>query len=231
MKNLKSDVKGSVSLFFIIITTVVFAFNAILIDYARILAAKEQTEYAIQTSARSTLANFDNTLVEKYGLFGMKESDLATFETVLRKNLESSELDDDAFNFVNINVENVSSDLSRDLADVELFKHQVLEDMKYKAPIEIIEEVVEKIMKSSRAAREASVFIDIASEISDLFDEREELLKEVFNLVDETEEELKTLHDEFTKNGSSDFVDIKYFTDIPKKFNDYEDLLEKLDDV
>ena len=231
IRNIKSDIRGSVSLFFIIITAVIFAFNAILIDYARILAAKQQTEYAIQTAARSTLANFDNTLVEKYGLFGMKDSSLSTFETVLKKNLEASELDDDAFNFVNINVEDVSGDLSRDLANVDLFKHQVLEDMKYKAPIEIIEEVVEKILKSSKAVKEASVFIDIASEISDLFDEREELLKEVFNLVDETEEELKTLHNEFTKNGSSDFVDIKYFTDIPKKFNDYEDLLEKLDDV
>lgn len=231
IKNIKSDVRGSVSLFFIIITAVVFAFNAILIDYARILAAKEQSEYAIQTAARSTLANFDNTLVEKYGLFGMSDSGLSTFETVLRKNLDASELDDDAFNFVNINVDDVSGDLSRDLADVELFKHQVLEDMKYKAPIEIIEEVVEKILKSSKAVKEASVFIDIASEISDLFDEREELVKDVFKLLDETEEELKTLHDEFTKNGNGKLVEIKYYTDIPKKFEDYEDILEELKDA
>ncbi len=231
IKKFKSDIKGSVSLFFIIITAVVFAFNAILIDYARILAAKQQTEYAIQTAARSTLANFDDTLVKKYGLFGVSESGFATFETVLRKNLESSELDDDAFNFVNINVENVSGDLTRDLADIELFKHQVLEDMKYKAPIEIIEEVVEKILKSSKAVKEASIFIEIASEINELFQEREELLKEIFKLIDETEEELKTLHNEFTKKGSSEFVAIKYFTDIPKKFKEYEDLLKDLEDV
>src|SRR5699024_3793560 len=103
--------------------------------------------------------------------------------------------------------------------------------MTYNASIEIIEEVVEKIMKSSRAAREASVFIDIASEISDLFDEREELLKEVFELVDETNEELSTLHDEFTKDGSNEFLKIQYFTDIPKKFEEYEDVLKDLDDV
>src|SRR5690625_5876661 len=161
----------------------------------------------------------------------MKDSSLSTFETVLKKNLESSELEDDSYNIVNINVEDVSGDLSRYLANVELFKQQILEDMKYKAPIEIIEEVVVKILKSSKAVKEASVFIDIASEISDLFDEREELVKDVFKLLDETEEELKTLHDEFTKNGNGKLVEIKYYTDIPKKFEDYEDILEELKDA
>ncbi|NLJ19346.1 MAG: hypothetical protein GX355_10870, partial [Globicatella sulfidifaciens] len=47
---IKQDPKGSVSLFFILITAVVFAFNAVLIDYARILAVEQQTEYALQSA-------------------------------------------------------------------------------------------------------------------------------------------------------------------------------------
>ncbi|WP_054859767.1 hypothetical protein [Gracilibacillus sp. JCM 18860] len=131
---LKHDTKGAVTIFFVLIVAAVFFFHAVLIDYARILAAEQQSEYAVQSAARSALAGYDNDLRE-YGLFGIDGAAYESeFEDIVKTNLEPTS-NDEAFTFIDPKLESASVEFSRPLADPDILEHQILEEMKYKAPV------------------------------------------------------------------------------------------------
>src|SRR5699024_2591781 len=118
---LKHDTKGAVSIFFVLIIAAVFFFHAVLIDYARILAVEQQSEYALQSSVRSALAGYDNDLRE-YGLFGIDDSThKANFEEIVKANMEPTS-NPDAFTFIDPKIENVSVDFSRPLANPKILE-------------------------------------------------------------------------------------------------------------
>ncbi|WP_017471234.1 DUF5702 domain-containing protein [Amphibacillus jilinensis] len=235
----KQDPKGSVSLFFILITAIVFAFNAILIDYARILAVEQQTEYALQSAVRSALAGHSSELRE-YGLFGIEESDAqAIFNEVLQANLEV-EADDQYFNYIQPSLDDFSLSASRPLADVNVLEHQILEEMKYKAPVEISTHLIDNFSFLAEAMQSASEFIDIAEKVQQPFEDREELLdksEDFLNGGDKREqginERLETFKNSMHATDYSQYPEVNNFSDIVYHFETYldaPDRIERLED-
>ncbi|WP_078553038.1 DUF5702 domain-containing protein [Bacillus alkalicellulosilyticus] len=227
---IRTDIKGSVSIFFILIVAAVFLFNAVLIDYARILAADKQTEYAIQSAVRSALASYDNDLRE-FGLFGVDESSVSDFENVLKMNLEPPE--DSGFNFIDPKVESVDVDFSRALAHPEIIQHQILEEMKYKAPVEIVKEIMEKFTFVSSAMKETSVFIESVEAIKDDFESREEKLDTAKSKLLIAKQKVKDgLERTLDMPGQSSFPDVWDFDDIVNHYNKYkQDVPKEIQDL
>jgi hypothetical protein len=142
MKKFWKNKKGTVSLFLLIMLTAIFFFNAVLIDYARILAAHLQAERALGAANRSILSVYDRELQEKYGIYGTNIFKDANLNTMLKNVVDRNVTvpSGGKSDFLNMKVEgtefNGKEDPALSLADRNVFTMQVLDDMKYKGPLE-----------------------------------------------------------------------------------------------
>lgn len=231
IQKLWAERKGSVSIFFIIITLVVFIFHAILIDVARIMAAEQQTEYALQSAVRSTLAAFDSDLQTNYGLFGIKKENVDFFDDLLIENLQApAEQQEGFFDLLNIKVEDTSLEYDRYIVDPEILKHQILEEMKYKAPVEIVKELLQKFTFVSETMKETSKFIDVASDINDDFKKREKLLDEIEELLEKNKKRLEKLEKQLSDQRSSKiYPEYENVTDIITFLSDLSKMTEDIE--
>lgn len=168
--------EGSVSIFLIMVLAFVFLFTAVLIDYARIAAFNVQEERLARTSVRSVMSSYDIELREKYGLFAFGESDGdMLLSQVLNDNMHKSGRSD-AFNLVPFALESSSLEWSRPLGSYDVVSRQILEEMKYKAPIDFALELAGKFKPISGVMAEASRATELLSKLQPLYDEREEAL-------------------------------------------------------
>ncbi|WP_284139667.1 MULTISPECIES: DUF5702 domain-containing protein [unclassified Virgibacillus] len=222
------DERGAVSIYLIIVTLLLFLFNAVLIDYARIIIAERQTEEAAKTALRSTLSSYNSELQNR-GLFafsGDQAEANSIFKEVFRKNLETGK---DSFNFLGLQPveDELSLDLNmeRSLANKDILKYQILEEMKYKAPIEVGEALIRDFLTVAEHVEEASDYAKIAKKVNKKAKEREELLDEVETLLTDAKALLEKMEGNIQHNTSSSYPEVTNISDILQWHNKYiEDL-------
>jgi hypothetical protein len=165
--------EGSVSLYLIAITAAVFLFMAVLIDYARIAAFERHAETSAYAAARSMLSAYDEILYTRYGLFGRGGTDGAAIaERVLESNAAAGGMDG-AFKLLSVRVEDVHVQTEEMLGQHAIMKRQILEEMKYKAPIDLSIEVAGKFRSLSGTMDEATRTVNQLEEIRKLYDIRQ----------------------------------------------------------
>ncbi len=235
MKRILPSEKGSVSIFLIIITAAIFFFNAVLIDFARVTAAKKQTEQAVRAAVRSVLSAYDIELKEMYGLYGVNEEDISSiYEEVLDKNLTTSP---GYFQFVDVNLENtmisysdedieITASEHEDIIDPlpnglwnhAIFERQMKEEMKYKAPINLTIDVVNKLSKLSFSLEQGSKVTNTLESISNDYDDRWKKIKQAEK---EQEKGTKIINE---KNPDT-------LLSIPAGYNQYISNIKNLDSL
>lgn len=168
--------EGSVSIFLIMVLAFVFLFTAVLIDYARIAAANVQQERLARAAVRSVMSSYDITLRENYGLFtfGGDDGD-QLLSGVLNDNLYESGRGD-AFNLLPVKLDTSSLTWSRPVGSYDIFRRQITEEMKYKAPIDFTLELAGKFKPLSAAMGEASRSTKVLGKLQPLYDAREAAL-------------------------------------------------------
>jgi archaellum component FlaC len=183
---------GAVSLYLIMILVPIFLFCALLIDFARIKVAEKEAESAVKTGVRSVLSAFSLPL-HSYGLFGLvqeQEDSKAVFLNTLNGNL-SGTIQANHFRFIDhrLEVENSSITSMYTLANHTVFKKQILEEMKYRAPMIYSLELIDKFKKTglSTAISQAQMFSKNAVSVDKALEVRDEAL-------DEAWEEWKSIH-------------------------------------
>ncbi|WP_160644235.1 DUF5702 domain-containing protein [Chengkuizengella marina] len=174
---LKSN-SGSVSIYFMIIFIGIFMFNTVLIDFARIKIADLQSEKIIRSSIRSILSSYDGRL-QTYGLytFTSEEDALKIFQEVYEENLSYSKLENTIqLSSLVLNSFEISGIDS--LANEDIFQRQILEEMKYRAPIEFVLSVLEPFQQEglSDDLKGTSTFSKQAGDIEKLIIDREKNL-------------------------------------------------------
>ncbi|MCJ7840230.1 DUF5702 domain-containing protein [Lederbergia sp. NSJ-179] len=224
------DENGAVSIYAIIITLLLFIFNAVLIDFIRIMAAERETDTAMKTAIRSTMSAY-NQDVKGYGLFGFEggESEAKEiFDKVLRENLKQEE--GDYFSFIDTKLEddvNIIVSDRRMLSNKTTFEYQVLEEMKYSAPMEIGKTIIEGFLQVSKAMQEASTYVEIATSIQDDVEDREEKLDKIkskLEIAQQRSTELgKVVHSESTKK----FPTVANLQDLLKHLKKYQEIKER----
>ncbi|UVI31423.1 hypothetical protein [Paenibacillus spongiae] len=168
--------EGAVSIYLIVSTAAIFMFTSMLIDYARVAAFQKQVELAAQSGIRSSLSAFDGALYERYGLFGTGGSDRnEIFAHAAKNNWDARE--DDAFRVLNIRLDASHVNAYETLGRHDVFKRQVLEEMKYKAPIDFTLEVASKLAPMASAMKEASAAVEMLEQLRKLYDRREKHLQ------------------------------------------------------
>jgi len=171
---------GSVSIYFIVATASFFLLTSLLIDFARIAAFRKQAELSVKSGVRSVMSSFDPIVYAKYGLFIRGgESANEVFRTTLQGN--SADANDRAFAFLDTRWEQADVTESRPLASHDVFRRQVLEEMKYKAPIDLALEVASRFRGMSGTMKEAARTVDLLEKMRKAYDRREKALDEAFD--------------------------------------------------
>ncbi|WP_052087791.1 hypothetical protein [Paenibacillus wynnii] len=185
--------EGSVSVFLIMVLAFVFLFAAVLIDYARIAAANTQGERLARAAIRSVMSSYDIKLKEDYGLFAFGDSDgKQLLARVLSDNLRKSGRGDE-FNLLSLALESSSLEWGRPLGEYAIFRRQINEEMKYKAPIDFTLELAGKFKPVSAAMGEASRSIDLFSKLQPLYDKREDELDLMLERRSQAAESVKVM--------------------------------------
>lgn len=171
-----SGTEGSVSIFLIMTLAFVFLFTAVLIDYARIAAVSVQEERLARAAVRSVMSSYDIALREQYGLFAFGGRDgNQLLSGVLNDNLYESGRGD-AFNLLPIKLDSSTLTWSGPLGSYEVFRRGIMEEMKYKAPVDFALELAGKFKPLSAAMGEASRMAKMLGKLQPLYDEREAAL-------------------------------------------------------
>ncbi|MCV4233235.1 hypothetical protein OHJ21_18780 [Virgibacillus sp. LDC1] len=170
---------GSVSVFLIIALAAVFMFVAIFIDYSRIAAMKVQSERLTRAAVRSVMSSYDPQLQKEYGLYALGDTsgDLI-MGNVLNDSMNPGERSD-AFRLMAMELDSSGLELQRPLGTYDIFNRQIIEDMKYKAPIDFTLELVGKFKPLSQSMKEASNTVDVLKKLRKLYDKREAALDEM----------------------------------------------------
>lgn len=185
-----------------IILAAMFMFQAVLVDFIRIKIAERETEDAVKAGLRSTLSGFDREL-QKYGLFSLSlpaDQEKSLFNEVVGQNLSFNRNGtSDSFSFVDLTLEEDKSKLQHvySLANQQVLGRQILEDMKYKAPLEYTRNVMKKLTPAKENAQSAYNFMENTVKLEGLIAEREDELEEVFEQSFKLSSRMKDFHQKY----------------------------------
>ncbi|BBI32071.1 hypothetical protein [Cohnella abietis] len=173
---------GSVSIYFIAVTAAFILLTALLIDFARVAAFRKQAELSVKSGVRSVLSSYDPVIYKRYGLFirgGESANEL--FRETVEGNVAQLEKGG-AFPFLDTVWGATDVTESRPLANHEVFRRQILEDMKYKAPIDLTLELAERFRGVSGAMKEAASTVDLLEKMRKAYERREAALDDILAL-------------------------------------------------
>ncbi|WP_020617716.1 TadE/TadG family type IV pilus assembly protein [Paenibacillus daejeonensis] len=171
---------GSITVFFSLVMAGILLFTAVLMDFGRIAAADRKLEIAVQSGIRSVLSAYDEMLYSRYGLFARGGSDAdAILERVADRSLESPE---NGFQLLPMQREASHVNPSQVLGTYDVFRRQVLEEMKYKAPVDFTMDIISRFKPLSGAMKEATATVNLLEKMRKLYETREKALKEALTL-------------------------------------------------
>ena len=187
--------RGVITIYLLLILVVFFFFIGVLVDLSRVMAAKKGLERAANSSARSVLADF-NPELKNYGLYGLNKPEKAKddFDIYIKDNLGMNSVKSNRF----LDYQLVSSSVTvRDpLAEKAAMKWEILDEMKYKAPIELIENLVDAFRPLGKASEKFAKTDDLAK----LQEQRDKL-------IEQAKESLKEIRTSRNEPGNIPFIE------------------------
>ncbi|MDQ0060962.1 TadE/TadG family type IV pilus assembly protein [Paenibacillus harenae] len=178
---------GAVTVFAVIVLSSLLLFFAVLIDYARIGALHKHAEDTVRSGVRSVLSAYDAGLYERYGLFARGGTSGQTiFEQVVSANTEEkSGAGSSGFSIVDGKLETSELLMADVLGSHDIFVRQVLEEMKYKAPIDFTLELVAKFAPMAGEMKEAAATVNLLESMKRLYENREASLARVLAMQEQ----------------------------------------------
>lgn len=178
---------GAVTVFSVIVLSSLLLFFSLLIDYARIAAMHKLAEDAVRSGVRSVLSAYDSLLYERYGLFGRGGTEgQKLFSEVMAANAEDAAGSNrQGLKLARIKLETSKLHAASFLGSHIVFARQVLEEMKYKAPVDFTLELAARFAPMAGAMKEASVTISLLENMRKLYEKREGHLARVLQLQEQ----------------------------------------------
>ena len=185
---------GAISVFLCLILLPVLLFSGMTVDASRIFMAKVVVSDAGEMAMNAGLAQYNEELHDEYGLLVMDQSPEAMsgdLEKYFSDSLNGSELPDaedyqEILDLLESNFKALSVS-NTEIFQTEVEKQQILEYMKYRAPVCLTELVLEKInqLKDTKLMADAmEAEMDFVEDMEDCQDAFEEALKALDALND-----------------------------------------------
>lgn len=187
--------KGAISVFLAFVLTGVLSLAALIVETSRYQTAIQQLDEASINSALSVLAGYDTDLEKRFGLYGIdseKTSAEDIFSEYLHFNSENSTSATYSAGGISklYDITSTGAELKYDLANYQVLKRQILENQKYRAPLNMasevidIDEMIKELTKSLDKALGLENFLKICDAISDIA----EAFKKIYCLYKDVEQ-------------------------------------------
>ncbi|MBP7073063.1 MAG: hypothetical protein KBB40_06130 [Clostridia bacterium] len=164
--------KGAITVFLALIFMSLIIFAGTVIDIVRITAADRRVQSALNTSARSVLADYDSELMGSYGIYGVNAAEGNVKEDFYRYMSVNLKERHKNIKFIDISIdyEDIEIEGMENLLNHEAFKRQVQEYMKYRTVISATDSLIEqlqniKLNKGIEFAKSEKITRDKASEL------------------------------------------------------------------
>ncbi len=161
-----------------IVLVPIFLFQALFADLIRLQLAERENELALKAALRSVMSRYDRSLAA-YGLFGLKWAESGSvplYMNYLTRNLAGGE----GYRYLDLQLDRMNSGIEPvyTLANTDVLKRQIVQEMKLKAPVEFITEMLDKFQKTKadQAMSQAKLYGDSMRELEKLHWKREEAL-------------------------------------------------------
>lgn len=153
--------KGSITVFICIVLSVLIPLCCILTDIARYSMARKLTENALKLSVESVLAAYDRQIKEQYGLFALYPRDKQAIGNeiydLLSHNLNIDSAADGVSDLYDFKIRNIDVITFYNLSEPKVLKQQIAEFMKYRAPVQAVQEFYEKLKIMKGLMKEADM--------------------------------------------------------------------------
>ncbi len=153
--------RGGITVFICIILVVVILFTLVLIDFTRIKSAEGIAASALDIAAQSTIAGYHSELKEEYGLMALynnNHSDISEYiKESMTSNLNSNTIPSRQFQLFDFEVESVKVTLLNELSIHNVTREQIIEFMKYRAPVAFIERFISKLFHFGSITKETEL--------------------------------------------------------------------------
>lgn len=177
----------------------VFLLHALLIDVIRVRQAERETESAVRKGVRSAMSEFD-TALQAYGLFGVDAEAVdksGLFADMVGRNIAPSS----SFQDLGMRLEQGSWKLTAmsTLANQSVFRRQVVEEMKYRAPAEFALELAGKFKKSGIADSLSGTasFAENGEKLEQLLEKRDQALNAAWDKSQAIMDQALLLHETY----------------------------------
>lgn len=247
--------RGAISVFLVIIMLPMMLFSWIMIDMARVKLAHTRVVNATDITLNTALSNFDNIMKDMYGLFAMSQTSDELFEnleTYYTKNLMIAGLDEEdamAFSdniiyglmnmsassepeypytdFLKTEMGSFTWDVSPNasLANPEIMKDQIVNFMKYRAPLGIGMKLID-IIKSFKTVDEQAEVIENKTKYYETQSKLEEHLRNAWGYI----ERYRDLYQGDSNTAPLSSTSLKNFIDRfddPNKSTSFYKIFEK----
>lgn len=165
--------KGAITVFLLLITTVMFCFMGFLIDGSRIILASYMVDNASVTALRSTMGHYDKNLVSEYGLYAIQDTKEAKISEIYKKYFTANLIGNSTnmsmgeyrpismMSFESEDIVKCDVTPSDELIRSDVFKRQIEEYMKIRGPVSAVMEILNTLSdklgkKADKALNEAN---------------------------------------------------------------------------
>ena len=190
LKKFLSDVKGAVTVFITLLIIPAMLISGTAVDLARIHTAHSTLQNANQLAANTVLTQYNALLYDIYGLMGVAQDDpilWALLDEYIKVTIFGESFQDrslgtlQVFYGANISMEDPYFPEGKHLRNEEVLRRQIEEYMKFRGPILLVQEFLEKLTENRLAedGRAIGDKIKIDTAIADIF----EKYKELYNAI------------------------------------------------
>lgn len=138
--------RGASTIFFLLTALAMLVLLGLLVDLGRIRIAQYQLRRAAHAAARSVMADYESGIRSDYGLYlSAAERGQASEDWARYVMLNLAHANKRGWTLIDYRYESGEALLWRPISDPEVLRHQILEEMKYRAPVDIGVEFFERL--------------------------------------------------------------------------------------
>ncbi|WNS42903.1 DUF5702 domain-containing protein [Paenibacillus sp. MMS20-IR301] len=193
MQRFLRDCNAAVTVFVTLLLIPAILVSGTAVDLARIYTAKSIVQDANQLAANSVLASYEAMLQDLYGVFGVMQDD-PILGGMLDEYIQVTVFGEDwkktgsgtfqLFYGSNLQPAVVSPAREQNLRNVEVLRRQIEEYAKYRAPVVIVQDILDRIESFKKVKHDAEA-IDIKMQIDSKIGEIDKLYRQIFSLIQE----------------------------------------------
>lgn len=191
MQRFLRDCNAAVTVFVTLLLIPAILVSGTAVDLARIYTAKSIVQDANQLAANSVLASYEAMLQDLYGVFGVMQDD-PILGGMLDEYIQVTVFGEDwkntgsgtfqLFYGSNLQPAVVSPAREQNLRNVEVLRRQIEEYAKYRAPVVIVNDILDRIESFKKVKHDAEA-IDKKIQIDSKIGEIDKLYRQIFTLI------------------------------------------------